>query len=220
MAADAEPLEILLHLPLLCEDKVRGRIESNTNPSRRTPRPRPTRQAQPRDSATVVCSQNVPYVFVPNKQALGRSCGVSRPVIAASVTTNEGSQLKNQIQQLKDSIEKLVSTPPPAISHPHVGCPSHHVHLTLCALSTRAAVDLSTRVREHVEGLPLHHARAHAQASSAGLLVEISTGGRLRSFGRFFYRTLIPSRKGKLALPQKNVSSVQCRVRCGGIING
>lgn len=52
--------------------------------------------------------QNVPYVFVANKQALGRSCGVSRPVIAASVTTNEGSQLKNQIQQLKDSIEKLL----------------------------------------------------------------------------------------------------------------
>ncbi len=24
MAADTEPLEILLHLPLLCEDKVRG----------------------------------------------------------------------------------------------------------------------------------------------------------------------------------------------------
>lgn len=24
MAADAEPLEILLHLPLLCEDKVRA----------------------------------------------------------------------------------------------------------------------------------------------------------------------------------------------------
>lgn len=72
MAADAEPLEILLHLPLLCEDK------------------------------------NVPYVFVPNKQALGRSCGVSRPVIACSVTTNEGSQLKNQIQQLKDKVEKLL----------------------------------------------------------------------------------------------------------------
>ena len=72
LAADAEPLEILLHLPLLCEDK------------------------------------NVPYVFVPNKMALGRSCGVSRPVIAASITTNEGSQLKNQIIQLKDSIEKLL----------------------------------------------------------------------------------------------------------------
>jgi hypothetical protein len=43
----------------------------------------------------------VPYVFVPSKQALGRACGVTRPVIACSVTTNEGSQLKTQIQQLK-----------------------------------------------------------------------------------------------------------------------
>lgn len=72
LAADTEPLEILLHLPLLAEDK------------------------------------NVPYVFVPSKQALGRACGVSRPVIAASVTTNEGSQLKQQIQNLKDAIEKLL----------------------------------------------------------------------------------------------------------------
>lgn len=72
MAADTEPLEILLHLPLLAEDK------------------------------------NVPYVFVSSKQALGRACGVSRPVIACSVTTNEGSQLKSQIQQLKDAIEKLL----------------------------------------------------------------------------------------------------------------
>ncbi|GMI97670.1 hypothetical protein like AT5G20160 [Hibiscus trionum] len=72
MAADTEPLEILLHLPLLAEDK------------------------------------NVPYVFVPSKQALGRACGVTRPVISCSVTTNEGSQLKSQIQQLKDAIEKLL----------------------------------------------------------------------------------------------------------------
>ncbi|XP_077238164.1 uncharacterized protein LOC143879593 [Tasmannia lanceolata] len=72
MAADAEPLEILLHLPLLAEDK------------------------------------NVPYVFVPSKQALGRACGVTRPVIACSVTSNEGSQLKSQIQHLKDAIEKLL----------------------------------------------------------------------------------------------------------------
>ncbi|GLU09704.1 hypothetical protein SLE2022_265500 [Rubroshorea leprosula] len=72
MAADTEPLEILLHLPLLAEDK------------------------------------NVPYVFVPSKQALGRACGVTRPVIACSVTTNEGSQMKSQIQQLKDAIEKLM----------------------------------------------------------------------------------------------------------------
>uniref|UniRef100_A0A7S3PS58 Ribosomal protein eL8/eL30/eS12/Gadd45 domain-containing protein n=1 Tax=Aplanochytrium stocchinoi TaxID=215587 RepID=A0A7S3PS58_9STRA len=72
MAADTEPLEILLHLPLLCEDK------------------------------------NVPYVFVPSKATLGRACGVSRPVIACSVTSNEGSQLNKQINQMKLDIEKLV----------------------------------------------------------------------------------------------------------------
>merc|ERR1711977_353773 len=72
LAADTEPLEILLHLPLLCEDK------------------------------------NVPYVFVPSKQALGRACGVSRPVISCSVTVNEGSQLKPQITTLKNEIERLL----------------------------------------------------------------------------------------------------------------
>ena len=72
LAADAEPLEILLHLPLLCEDK------------------------------------NVPYVFVLSKLALGRACGVSRPVIACVVTSNEASQLKDQIVQLKDKIEQLL----------------------------------------------------------------------------------------------------------------
>ncbi|KAI8615679.1 putative SNU13-component of the U4/U6.U5 snRNP [Chytriomyces sp. MP71] len=72
MTEDTEPLEILLHLPLLCEDK------------------------------------NVPYVFVKSKVALGRACGVSRPVIACSVTTNEGSELKTQIQAIKLQIEKLL----------------------------------------------------------------------------------------------------------------
>jgi len=72
IAADTEPLEIVLHLPLLCEDK------------------------------------NVPYVFVPSKQALGRACGVSRPVISCSITTNEASQLKNQIRAIKDKIEQLL----------------------------------------------------------------------------------------------------------------
>ncbi|XP_015172976.1 PREDICTED: NHP2-like protein 1 homolog [Polistes dominula] len=72
MAADAMPLEILLHLPLLCEDK------------------------------------NVPYVFVRSKQALGRACGVSRPVVACSVTLNEGSQLKPQIEAIQQQIERLL----------------------------------------------------------------------------------------------------------------
>ncbi|KAJ4959392.1 hypothetical protein NE237_026503 [Protea cynaroides] len=71
MAADKEPLEILLHLPLLAEDK------------------------------------NVPYMFVPSKQ--GRACGVTRPVISCSVSSNEGSQLKSQIEQLKGAIEKLLT---------------------------------------------------------------------------------------------------------------
>ncbi|XP_045577239.1 NHP2-like protein 1 [Salmo salar] len=69
---DAELLEIILHLPLLCEDK------------------------------------NVPYVFVRSKQALGRACGVSRPVIATSVTIKEGSQLKPQIQSTQMAIERLL----------------------------------------------------------------------------------------------------------------
>jgi len=72
MAADTSPLAILLHLPLLCEDK------------------------------------NVPYVFVPSKVALGRACGVSRSVIAASITTNESSELSNQIQEAKNQVERLM----------------------------------------------------------------------------------------------------------------
>ncbi len=72
MAADTEPLEILLHLPLLCEDK------------------------------------NVPYVFVKSKMALGRACGVSRPVVACSIIAHEGSPLSAQIRDLKDAIERLL----------------------------------------------------------------------------------------------------------------
>lgn len=71
MAADADPIEIVLHIPLLCEDK------------------------------------NVPYVFVPSKTALGRACGVSRPVIACSILTNDSSDLKNSIEALKEKIEEL-----------------------------------------------------------------------------------------------------------------
>ncbi|CAL2275176.1 unnamed protein product [Prunus armeniaca] len=60
------------------------------------------------DGPLLIFETNVPYVFVPSKQALGRACGVTRPVIACSVTSTEGSQLKSQIQQLKDAIEKLL----------------------------------------------------------------------------------------------------------------
>ncbi|KAK4984781.1 RNA binding protein snu13 [Elasticomyces elasticus] len=72
LAADTAPLAILLHLPLLCEDK------------------------------------NVPYVYVPSKAALGRACGVSRAVISASITTNEASELMQQIRALKEKVERLM----------------------------------------------------------------------------------------------------------------
>ena len=72
MAADAQPLEIILHIPLLCEDK------------------------------------NVPYVFVPSKIALGRACGVTRPVVACSIISDENSQLKDAINRMKIEIEKLL----------------------------------------------------------------------------------------------------------------
>ena len=72
MAADIEPIEIVLHLPLLCGDT------------------------------------NVPYVFVPSKIALGRACGVSRAVVAASVTTNEARELQSQIQTIKLAVRITV----------------------------------------------------------------------------------------------------------------
>jgi U4/U6 small nuclear ribonucleoprotein SNU13 len=52
--------------------------------------------------------KNVPYVFVRSKAALGRACGVNRPVVAASITQNEGSQLKTQVQAIKEEVEKLL----------------------------------------------------------------------------------------------------------------
>ncbi|KAI9734625.1 MAG: RNA binding protein snu13 [Cirrosporium novae-zelandiae] len=52
--------------------------------------------------------KNISYVYVPSKMALGRACGISRPVIAASITTNEGSELKSQIQALKNTVKELM----------------------------------------------------------------------------------------------------------------
>ena len=90
LTADTEPIEILLHLPLLCEDKVRS------------------------SRCNIVLNnllnelQNVPYIFLPSKTALGRACGVSRPVIAASITSNQSQELNSQIEAIKGKIEKLL----------------------------------------------------------------------------------------------------------------
>ncbi|KAK5987780.1 13 kDa ribonucleoprotein-associated protein [Cladobotryum mycophilum] len=71
LAADTEPLAIILHIPLICEDK------------------------------------GVPYVYVPSKTMLGRACGVSRAVIAASISSNELSELSGQIKALQQKVERL-----------------------------------------------------------------------------------------------------------------
>jgi U4/U6 small nuclear ribonucleoprotein SNU13 len=90
LTADTEPLEILLHLPLLCEEKVQLIYNcANSHLIR-------------------ILMQNVPYVFVPSKAALGRACNVSRPVISASVTTSESKELQSQINTVKLAIEKLL----------------------------------------------------------------------------------------------------------------
>ncbi len=52
--------------------------------------------------------QNVPCVFMESKLALGRERGVSRAVIAASVTSNEASELSASIRELKVQIERLM----------------------------------------------------------------------------------------------------------------
>ena len=104
MAADTEPIEILLHLPLLAEDKVSHDKRTKAKKSKNAKKI----AVLTKNIFFWISLQNVPYVFVASKAALGRACGVTRPVIAASVTTNEGSQLKNQIQQLKLAIEKLL----------------------------------------------------------------------------------------------------------------
>lgn len=51
--------------------------------------------------------KNVPYVWVPSKTVLGRACGVSRPIIAASITSNDASDLAPQIQRFKVEVERL-----------------------------------------------------------------------------------------------------------------
>lgn len=38
----------------------------------------------------------------------GRAAGVSRAVIAASITTNEASDLNSQISELKNRVERLM----------------------------------------------------------------------------------------------------------------
>ena len=46
--------------------------------------------------------QNVPYVFVESKKALGKACGTSRNVICVSILKNEKSSMNDEIQRIKE----------------------------------------------------------------------------------------------------------------------
>lgn len=72
LAADTEPLEIILHLPLLCEDK------------------------------------NVPYIYVGKQADLGRACGVSRNIVAATILADAESGLKPKVAAMKDKVEQML----------------------------------------------------------------------------------------------------------------
>ena len=107
LATDTEPLEILLHILLLCEDKNVPYIVRSAD-------------AEPHEILLHIPllyeDQNVPYedknvlyVFVRSKQALDHACGVSRPVITASITQNEGDQEASRLTMAKLFVYGLVS---------------------------------------------------------------------------------------------------------------
>jgi large subunit ribosomal protein L7Ae len=69
MAEDVDPVEILIHVPMLCEEK------------------------------------RIPYVYVPKKQRLGQSAGLSNS--AASVAVVEAGEAKPLLEELSQAYGQL-----------------------------------------------------------------------------------------------------------------
>ena len=69
MAEDVDPVEILVHIPMLCEEK------------------------------------RIPYLYVPKKQRLGQSAGLSKS--AASVAIVEPGEAKGLLEELQGSFPTL-----------------------------------------------------------------------------------------------------------------
>jgi large subunit ribosomal protein L7Ae len=69
MAEDVDPVEILVHIPMLCEEK------------------------------------RIPYVYVPKKQRLGQSAGLSKS--AASVAIVEAGEAKALLEELAGTFPAL-----------------------------------------------------------------------------------------------------------------
>merc|ERR1711939_722109 len=74
----------------------------------RYPRSRYLSARHPPSSTPTRRGQERPVCLRTDKVALGRACGVSRAVIAASITTNESSDLTPQIRELKNKVERLM----------------------------------------------------------------------------------------------------------------
>lgn len=87
LAADATPLDIILHVPALCESKV----SLVTLP--------PCQQ--------LFVTQHVMYAFLPLKAALGRAAGVARDVVAVSIVERENSQLTPQVKDIISKVEEI-----------------------------------------------------------------------------------------------------------------
>ena len=69
MAEDVDPVEILVHVPMLCEEK------------------------------------RIPYLYVPKKQRLGQSAGLTKS--AASVAVVEAGEAKNLLDELAQTYASL-----------------------------------------------------------------------------------------------------------------
>ena len=69
MAEDVDPVEILVHVPMLCEEK------------------------------------RIPYVYVPKKQRLGQSAGLTKS--AASVAIVEAGEGKGLLEEIAQSVPAL-----------------------------------------------------------------------------------------------------------------
>jgi large subunit ribosomal protein L7Ae len=69
MAEDVDPVEILIHVPMLCEEK------------------------------------RIPYLYVPKKQRLGQSAGLSKS--AASVAVVEAGEAKGLLEELATTFPTL-----------------------------------------------------------------------------------------------------------------
>jgi len=57
-----------------------------------------------------IINKNVPYVFVESQKTLGRACGVSRPVIAVSILSDETNVYADQLKEVRSQIDQLANS--------------------------------------------------------------------------------------------------------------